>query len=173
MKVFCLLRAASGKAHPEPSILVESASLPVSEPAGEETVRLALADGHQQEPTIELLTKAGITIEDYPSKTGNRRPKSSLSGVTIKVIRPQDMPLQVANGNFDLAITGVDWLTEHLNQFPASPVVELLDLKFGWVRIVAVVSEDVPVNNTAELRQFWANKSYSGSCRRRIRQYRG
>ncbi len=146
------------EAVPEASILLDSASTPVKEPAGEETVRLALADGHQQEPTIELLTKAGITIEDYPSKTGNRRPESSLSGVTIKVIRPQDMPLQVANGNFDLAITGIDWLTEHLIQFPASPVVELLDLKFGWVRIVAVVSEDVPVSNTAELRQLWANK---------------
>ncbi|MDO8578261.1 MAG: ATP phosphoribosyltransferase [Dehalococcoidales bacterium] len=142
---------------PEATIKLESARLPVGEPAGE-TIRLALADGHQQQPTIELLTKAGISIEDYPSKSGNRRPKSSLEGVTIKVIRPQDMPLQVANGNFDLAITGVDWLTEHLNQFPASPVVELLDLKFGWVRIVAVVSEDVPVSNTAELRQLWADK---------------
>ena len=42
--------------------------------------------------------------------------------MTVKVIRPQDMPLQVANGNFDLAITGRDWLTEHLDQFPSSPV---------------------------------------------------
>jgi ATP phosphoribosyltransferase len=154
------LSAGGGKreASTEASLPVERISLPPREAAGAETIRLALADGHQQEPTVELLAKAGITIEDYPSKTGNRRPKSSLNGVTIKVIRPQDMPAQVANGNFDLAITGVDWLTEHLNQFPASPVVELLDLKFGWVRIVAVVSEDVPVNNTAELRQFWANK---------------
>jgi ATP phosphoribosyltransferase len=66
--------------------------------------------------------------------------------------------LQVANGNFDLAITGIDWLTDHLNQFPLSPVKELVDLKFGWVRIVAVVSEDVPVSNTAELRQYWASR---------------
>lgn len=123
-----------------------------------EGLRLALADGHQQQPTIELLTKAGIKLEDYPSTAGNRRPKSSLDGVSIKVIRPQDMPLQVANGNFDLAITGVDWLTEHLIQFPESPVTELLDLKFGWVRIVAVVSEDIPVDSTDELRRMWAER---------------
>ena len=124
-----------------------------------DVIRLALADGHQQQPTIELLNKAGIMVDDYPSSSGKRRPTSNLSGVTIKVIRPQDMPLQVANGNFDLAITGKDWLTEHLNQFPASPVVELLDLKFGWVRIVAVVSNEVPVTDTGGLRQLWAGQA--------------
>ncbi|MDO8716625.1 MAG: ATP phosphoribosyltransferase [Dehalococcoidales bacterium] len=133
-------------------------SYPVREVAGD-VVRLALADGHQQQPTIELLNKAGIRVDDYPSSSGKRRPTSNLDGVTIKVIRPQDMPLQVANGNFDLAITGKDWLTEHLNQFPASPVVELLDLKFGWVRIVAVVSNEVPVTDAGGLRQLWAGQA--------------
>ena len=117
-------------------------------------MRLALPDGHQQEPTIELLNRAGIQVDDYPSSTGNRRPTTSLDGVTIKVIRPQDMPLQVANGNFDLAITGRDWLTEHLNSFPSSPVTGLLDLKFGWVRIVAVVTRDLPVSDVRSLRQL-------------------
>ncbi len=125
----------------------------------EATIRLALPDGHQQEPTAQLLNKAGISVADYPSATGNRRPSTSLAGVTIKVIRPQDMPLQVANGNFDLAITGKDWLMEHLYQFPSSPVVELLDLKFGWVRIVAVVSKDLPVADIQGLRQLYAERS--------------
>jgi len=124
----------------------------------EDIVRLALPDGHQQEPTIRLLTKAGIQVNDYPSATGNRRPPTSLDGVTIKVIRPQDMPLQVANGNFDLAITGRDWLREHLYQFPSSPVTELLDLKFGRVRIVAVVSKDLPVADVYSLRQLSAER---------------
>ena len=112
-----------------------------------DTVRLALPDGHQQKHTVQLLNKAGIQIDDYPSTTGNRRPTSNLEGVVIKVIRPQDMPLQVANDNFDLAITGIDWVTDHLDLFPSSPVQALLDLKLGWVKIVAVVSNDVPVNN--------------------------
>jgi len=83
-----------------------------------DTVRLALPDGHAQKHTVQLLNKAGIQIDDYPSKTGNRRPAINLEGVVIKVIRPQDMPLQVANDNFDLAITGIDWLTDHLDMFP-------------------------------------------------------
>jgi len=120
----------------------------------EKTIRLALPDGHQQLPTLGLLSKAGIQVDDYPSAVGNRRPTTSLAGVMIKVIRPQDMPLQVANGNFDLAITGRDWLKEHLCQFPSSPVTELLDLKYGRVKIVAVVSNDLSVADVNSLRQL-------------------
>lgn len=117
-------------------------------------IRLALPDGHQQASMLQLLEKAGIRIEDYPSPTGNRRPAINIEGVDVKVIRPQDMPLQVANGNFDLAITGRDWLTDHLYQFPSSPVKELLDLKSGRVRVVAVVSKELPVDDVASLRKY-------------------
>ncbi|MEE8420643.1 MAG: ATP phosphoribosyltransferase [Dehalococcoidales bacterium] len=124
----------------------------------ENIVRLALPDGHQQQPVVELLSRAGINVEDYPSSSGNRRPVIDIDGVAVKVIRPQDMPVQVANGNFDIAITGRDWLTEHLNQFPSSPVRELTDLGFGRVRIVAVVGQTMPADDTAGLRRFCAER---------------
>ncbi len=133
----------------------------LSKEAAKDVVRLALPDGHQQSPTLQLLSKAGIQIKDYPSAVGNRRPTSDLPGVTIKVIRPQDMPLQVANDNFDLAITGRDWLNEHLYQFPSSPVKELLDLKSGKVKIVAVVSKDLSVADVRDLREFSAERGLS------------
>ena len=123
--------------------------------ADQSVVWLALPDGHQQLPTLRLLSKAGIQIRD---KSGSRRPTINLTGVMVKVIRPQDMPLQVANGNFDLAITGRDWLTEHLYQFPPSPVRELLDLKFGKVRLVAVVSKNLSVDDVYSLRQLNAER---------------
>jgi len=124
----------------------------------ENIVRLAIPDGHQQSPTIELMEKAGIKIDNYVSTRGNGRPTSNLEGVVIKVIRPQDMPAQVANGNFDLAITGKDWLRNHVYQFPTSPVDEVLDLKSGWVRIVAVVSNNWNVNDSSDLRHFIREK---------------
>ena len=124
----------------------------------EDLIWLALPDGHQQLPTLQLLNKAGIQVDDYPSAAGNHRPTTSLDGVMVKVIRPQDMPLQVANGNFDLAITGRDWLTEHLYRFPSSPVTELVNLKFGKVKIVAVVSKDLPVTDIYSLRQLIAER---------------
>lgn len=120
-----------------------------------DTVRLALPDGHQQSHVRKILDAAGIKIDDYPSASGNRRPKSSLEGFFIKVIRPQDMPMQVAGGDYDLAITGRDWMTDHRYQFPSSPVKQMLDLKYGWVRIVAVVTNETPVSTTSELQQMY------------------
>jgi ATP phosphoribosyltransferase len=81
-----------------------------------------------------------------------RRPSADLDWLGIKVIRPQDMPLQVANGNFDLAITGEDWLREHLCRFPSSPVRKLFGLRFGSVKVVAAVSQEMPVADIDELR---------------------
>jgi len=98
-------------------------------------INLALPDGHQQAPAAQFWKRAGLVLG-------------------IKVIRPQDMPLQVANGNFDLAITGEDWLREHLCRFPASPVKKLFALGFGTVKIVAAVSQEMPVANIDELRSF-------------------
>lgn len=114
-------------------------------------VRLALPDGHQQSHVRKILDRAGIEITDYPSATGNRRPVSNIDGLAIKVIRPQDMPLQVSNGRFDVAITGRDWLIDHLYRFPTSPLVELVDLKYGKVRIVAVVDGKLGVKDISAL----------------------
>ena len=68
----------------------------------EDSVRLALPDGHQQKHMVNILNKAGIKIKDYPSATGIEDRRLEYPGFTVKVIRPQDMPLQVANGNLIL-----------------------------------------------------------------------
>jgi len=121
---------------------------------GESLVSLALPDGHQQRHVVAFLNRAGLKIEGYNVGKATSRPRIGLDGVAVKVIRPQDMPLQVANGNFDLAITGRDWLRDHLYRFPSSPVDEVLDLGFGKVRIVAVVGGDLQVSNTDDLRKI-------------------
>ena len=123
-------------------------------------VWLALPDGHQQAPIVELLKRAGFPISGYSERECLRRPATDWEGLGIKVIRPQDMPLQVAAGNFDLAITGRDWLRDHLARFPSSPVEELLDLGFGWVRLVAVVTEDTPAQNISDLRKLMHSGSF-------------
>lgn len=120
-------------------------------------IKLALPDGHQQAPTSQFLKRAGLNIQGYSGKILNRRPSTDLDWLGIKVIRPQDMPLQVANGNFDLAITGEDWLLEHLYRFPSSPVRKLFALGFGKVKIVAAVSRDMPVANIDDLRSLIQN----------------
>jgi len=115
-------------------------------------INLALPDGHQQAPTSQFLKRAGLVLQGYSEEVVSRRPSADLGWLGIKVIRPQDMPLQVANSHFDLAITGEDWLLEHLCRFPSSPVKKLFALGFGTVKIVAAVSQEMPVSNVDELR---------------------
>jgi ATP phosphoribosyltransferase len=117
-------------------------------------INLALPDGHQQAPSAQFLKQAGLALRGYSDEEVSRRPSADLDWLGIKVIRPQDMPLQVANGNFDLAITGEDWLREHLCRFPSSPVKKLFALGFGTVKIVAAVSQEMSVNNVDELRSL-------------------
>lgn len=124
----------------------------VHRPLRKKVVKLALPDGHQQLPTSQFLKQVGLDFQGYSGEELNRRPSVDLDWLDIKVIRPQDMPIQVANGKFDLAITGNDWLFDHLYRFPSSPVTNLLDLGFGIVRIVAAMSRDMPVTNIDELR---------------------
>jgi ATP phosphoribosyltransferase len=121
-------------------------------------LRIALPDGHQQGPTIDLLRRADLLFEGYTDGLLSRRPVAAMEGVVAKVIRPQDMPLQVANGNFDFAITGLDWLTDHKSRFPASPVMELADLGYGKVRIVAAVSGELPASNPNGVRHWMAKR---------------
>jgi ATP phosphoribosyltransferase len=115
-------------------------------------IRVGLPDGHQQEPTLAVLRKAGITVEGNPEDP--YRPSTNMPGVTVKMVRPQDMPAQVACGNFDLAITGQDWLHDHLYRFPSSPVKEILKLGVGRVRIVAVVSNGLSASKPQDLREM-------------------
>jgi ATP phosphoribosyltransferase len=132
----------------------------VPRPAGvAKEINLALPDGHQQAPTAQFLKRAGLALQGYSQEMSSRRPSSDLDWLGIKVIRPQDMPLQVANANFDLAITGEDWLREHLYRFPSSPVRKLFALGFGIVKVVAAVSREMPANNIDELRSLVQNGS--------------
>jgi ATP phosphoribosyltransferase len=117
-------------------------------------VQLALPDGHLMKTTAELLSRTGLGIEGYSDDSPAHRPTINIPGVSIKMIRPQDMPLQVANGNFDLAITGEDWLSDHLYRFPSSPARKVLKLGFAKVKIVAVVGPGFPANSIGEVREM-------------------
>lgn len=118
-------------------------------------VRLAIPDGHQQRHTYASLRDAGLEFEGYGEKQSVVRPRSGIDRLEVKVIRPQDMAQQVALGQFDLAITGRDWLRDHLFQFPTSPVREVADLGRAGYSIAAVVDEDLPAETFAAAVAYW------------------
>lgn len=129
--------------------------------AARKTVRLALPDGHQQPHAAACLAAAGLRFTGYDEKQAVRRPRSELEGLEAKVIRPQDMPQQVALGNFDLALTGRDWLLDHLYRFPDSPVQEVVDMGTARYQVLAVVSEDLPADTLSEAIAHWRGSGRS------------
>ncbi len=122
---------------------------------GEGSLRLAVPDGHQQRHVHEALANAGIRFDGYEEKSYVRRPNSGIDGLEVKVIRPQDMPQLVALGEFDIAITGLDLLNEHLYAFPSSPAYAALDLQCSQYNLSAVVDGVLPADNLAEAMAYW------------------
>ncbi len=122
---------------------------------------MAIPDGHQQRHTFESLKEAGLEFEGYTDRTFVRRPHSGIAGLEVKVIRPQDMPQQVALGNFDLAMTGRDVLHDHLLAFPDSPVEEVVDLGRSPYGIAAVVDLALPASSIGEALSHWRSNGRS------------
>jgi ATP phosphoribosyltransferase len=144
---------ATGVVSPAPLQLAE-----VAKPAPRterETFRIAVPDGHAQRGTVQALAVAGIEFDGYTEERADRWPRSSIDGVEVKMMRPQDMPRAVALGGFDMALTGQDWLGVFDSLFPSAPVAQLCDLKRSNYRLGAVVSEDLPVKTMAEAVAYW------------------
>jgi ATP phosphoribosyltransferase len=120
-----------------------------------DVARLALPDGHAQRHTFTALSDGGLSFEGYEEKTYVRRPASGVGGLELKVLRPQDMPQLVAMGIFDIAVTGVDWLTDHLARFPSSPVEIAVDLGRSRYKIGPVVDAAFPADTTAHALPIW------------------
>jgi ATP phosphoribosyltransferase len=140
---------------PPPHLLKSGLTTQTAAPRRSDTLRVALPDGHQQRHAVAALRGAGLEMSGYDEETAQARPSCNKDGVEIKVVRPQDMPQQVALGNFDLAITGRDWLLDHLHRFPLSPVREAADLGLGSYGIAAVVSEDLAAGSLEEAARAW------------------
>jgi len=119
------------------------------------TFRIAVPDGHAQRHTVTALAQAGIAFEGYEEGKAVRHPVSGDPEVTVKVMRPQDMPRAVALGHFDLAMTGRDWLRAFTASFPSAPVVELCDLKRSNYRMGGVITEDLAVETIEEAIAIW------------------
>jgi ATP phosphoribosyltransferase len=153
--------APSSGEQPRPALpsFVRRSGIGLASPAGPASnragLRLALPDGHAQRHTYAALAAAGLYVDGYSERDAVVRPRSDLPGLSVKVIRPQDMPQQVAIGNFDLAITGRDWLLDHRIAFPSSPVREVVDLRRSRYSISVVVGEQVPGDDLASALAFW------------------
>jgi len=98
-------------------------------------LNLVLPKGSLQLDTLKLIQMAGYKIIGYNITDRNYRPEvRNDEHLAVKVSRPQEIPIHVQEGNYDIGITGLDWVRE-----TDANVEQVLDLKYGWIEIVMAV----------------------------------
>ena len=113
-------------------------------------LRLVLPKGSLEKATFDLFEAADLTVVrssavDYKASIDDPRIAE------VRILRPQEIPVYVAEGLFDLGITGRDWIEE-----TASDVVSLGELRYSKatanpVRVVVAVADDSPARSVADL----------------------
>jgi ATP phosphoribosyltransferase len=113
-----------------------------------QSLRFAIPKGSLQEPTIELLAKAGYEV--YVSSRG-LRPRSNDPQLDLYLIRAQEIGRYLGQGFLDCGITGYDWAYEN-----EVDLVDLAELPYSRAttrptRWVLVVPEDSPIRTPQDL----------------------
>jgi ATP phosphoribosyltransferase len=91
-------------------------------------VRFVIPKGHLEERTFTLLRNAGYDV----SQMGRTyRPGINDARIELKLQRPQEIPVLVAEGLHDVGITGRDWISE-----TEADVETLLPLEYGRVTMI-------------------------------------
>lgn len=98
-------------------------------------LKILLAKGRIYESVYELLSDVGISIY-LPDR--QYFPTTNQKDLAFQVVKPQITSLLLANNKADLGFSGKDWVYENGVQ---DEVVEIMDLGFDPVRIVAAIPE--------------------------------
>ncbi len=109
-------------------------------------MRIAVPNkGRLHEPTIDLLERAGLHLENGADR--KLYADTVDPDVSVLFARAADIPEYVADGAADLGITGYDQVREA----GVETVAELLDLEFGRCRLVLAAPEDGDITGVADL----------------------
>ncbi len=113
-------------------------------------LKLVLPKGSLEKATLELFEEADLAVS-RSSSVDYRATVDDPRIIDVRILRPQEIPVYVAEGRFDLGITGRDWIEE-----TSSDVVTLGELHYSKatarpVRIVVAVPQDSPWSEVAEL----------------------
>ncbi len=141
-------------------------------------LRLVLPKGSLEKATLELFESADLSVRrsssvQYSASINDPRVDE------VRILRPQEIPVYVAEGLFDIGITGRDWVEE-----TNSDVVSLGELKYSKatsdpVRLVVAVPNDSPIRSIEDLsdgvrvsseypeltRRFFADKGIDADVR--------
>src|SRR4051812_9153043 len=113
-------------------------------------LRIVLPKGSLEKATLELFAAADLAVSrssdvDYKATIDDPRVAE------VHILRPQEIPVYVAEGLYDLGVTGRDWIEE-----TGAEVTSLGELRYSKAsakpaNIVLAVAEDAPWQRVEDL----------------------
>jgi ATP phosphoribosyltransferase len=132
-------------------------------------LRIVLPKGSLERATLELFEAADLNVV----RSSSVEYKATIDDprvAEVRILRPQEIPVYVAEGLFDLGITGRDWVEE-----TASDVVSLGELQYSKatsnpIRVVVAVGGESAFHRVEDLPQgVRVSSEYPGLTERYFR----
>jgi ATP phosphoribosyltransferase len=111
---------------------------------------IVLPKGSLERATLQLFEDADLAVQ-RSSEVDYRASIDDPRVADVRILRPQEIPTYVAEGRFDLGVTGRDWIEE-----TGADVVSLTELHYSKatarpIRVVLAVAADSPARAIGDL----------------------
>jgi ATP phosphoribosyltransferase len=113
-------------------------------------VKFAVPKGSIEESTFKVLEKSWTRVI---RRERTYRVILDDPQISVKMLRPQEIPNLVSDGLYDVGITGRDWVQE-----TKSDVKILLDLEFGRIKLVIAIPDSYNFKSLDEMILSYAKK---------------
>lgn len=117
-------------------------------------LNLVLPKGSLEQQTLKLFEEADLPVKRGSGREYNATIDDPRIG-QVKVLRPQEIPVYVQEGFFDLGITGLDWIRET----GSNDVVDVMNLAYnkqgvgGPVKIVLAVTQESGITRSDQIKR--------------------
>ncbi|NBO55561.1 MAG: ATP phosphoribosyltransferase, partial [Actinobacteria bacterium] len=115
-------------------------------------LKIVLPKGSLEKATFELFEAADLAISrssavDYKASIDDPRVAE------VRILRPQEIPMYVAEGLFDIGITGRDWIVETNSNVESLGELKYSKVTSNPVKVVVAVAGDSSAQSVADLPQ--------------------
>ena len=113
-------------------------------------VKFAIPKGSIEDATFRVLEKSWTKVR---RRDRTYRVTVDDPQITVKMLRPQEIPNLVFDGLYDVGITGNDWVKE-----TRADVQTLLDLEYGKIKLVVAIPDSYRFKSLDEMIAAYAKK---------------
>ncbi|MFN2488446.1 MAG: ATP phosphoribosyltransferase [Actinomycetota bacterium] len=114
-------------------------------------LKLVIPKGSLEQATLELLDAADLKLR----RTSEREYRGSIEDpriASVAILRPQEIPTYVAEGFFDLGVTGEDWIAETGADVEKVTALPYSRVTGSAVKIVLAVPRDSGVTSPEQIK---------------------